>query len=77
VVERILQKQAMPSGKDGYYFAQAHRAPWWAFMDAVAKALHARGLVADSRLETWPSDEAAAEALHFPALFIRAMGTAR
>lgn len=67
----------MPNGKDGYYFAMAHRAPWWAYMEALAKSLHARGLVASSELETWPSDAEAAEALHFPAQFIRAMGTAR
>ncbi|KAF2652652.1 NAD(P)-binding protein [Lophiostoma macrostomum CBS 122681] len=76
VVEHVLQEQKIPNGKDGYYFVQAHRAPWWAYMEALAKSLYARGLVADSEVETWPSDEAAAQALHFPAQFIRAMGTA-
>ncbi|KAJ4297759.1 hypothetical protein N0V90_005654 [Kalmusia sp. IMI 367209] len=41
----------------------------------MAKSLHARGLVVDSEVEVWPSDEAAAQALHFPTQFIRAMGT--
>ena len=77
LVENILRNEDIPSGNEGYYVAMAHRAPWWAYMQALAKSLHARGLVIDSELEEWPSDEAAAEALHFPALFIRAMGTAR
>lgn len=46
-------------------------------MGALADSLYARGLVKDPKVETWPSDEAAAQALHFPALYIRAMGTAR
>ncbi|KAF2447201.1 NAD(P)-binding protein [Karstenula rhodostoma CBS 690.94] len=76
LVDKILQNEDIPSGKNGYYFAMAHRAPWWAYMQAIAKSLHARGLVADAELEIWPSDEAAAKALQFPAQFIRAMGTA-
>lgn len=76
-MDKILQNEDIPSGKDGYYFAMAHRAPWWAYMQAIAQSLHARGLVADPELEIWPSDEAAAKALQFPAQFIRAMGTSR
>ncbi|KAJ4356343.1 uncharacterized protein N0V89_004375 [Didymosphaeria variabile] len=76
LVDRILRNQDVPNGKNGYYFAMAHRAPWWAYMQAIANSLYARGLVVDPELEIWPSDEEAAEALHFPAQFIRAMGTA-
>ncbi|KAL5378872.1 hypothetical protein DPSP01_008805 [Paraphaeosphaeria sporulosa] len=76
LVHKILENEDIPSGKDGYYFAMAHRAPWWAYMRAIAQSLHARGLVADPEVELWPSDEAAAKALKFPVQFIRAMGTA-
>ena len=77
IIEHILQDQAIPSGRDGYYSAQAHKLPWWAYMEALAKSLHARGLVVDSELATWPSDAAAAQALRFPQAYIRAMGIAR
>ena len=77
MLERILLDQAMPNGDDGYYFAQAHRAPWWAYMKALSRSLEARGLLRDSELKIWPSDETAARALNFPSQFIRAMGTAR
>ncbi|KAF2803422.1 NAD(P)-binding protein [Mytilinidion resinicola] len=75
LVEKILQKEQAPSGEKGYYFAMAHRAPWWDVMQHLADALHARGLVAEPKVQIWPSDEMAAEYLGFPLLYIRAMCT--
>ncbi|KAE9369113.1 hypothetical protein N431DRAFT_469047 [Stipitochalara longipes BDJ] len=44
LVQKILQKEPIPSGEKGYYFAIAHRAPWWDVLERLAEALHARGL---------------------------------
>ncbi|KAJ4364960.1 hypothetical protein N0V83_008576 [Neocucurbitaria cava] len=75
LVEKIIQQEPFPSGKNGYYFAMAHRAPWWDVMDGIAKSLHARGLVDEDRVQVWQSDKMAAEYLGFPELYVRAMGT--
>ncbi|CAM1505956.1 Fc.00g115930.m01.CDS01 [Cosmosporella sp. VM-42] len=75
LVEKILQKEPIPSGEKGYYFAVAHRVPWWAVMQGLAEGLHARGLVAEPKAQIWSSDEMAAEYLGFPLQYVRAMGT--
>jgi hypothetical protein len=53
----------------------AHRIPWWAAMDRLAAHMHTRGLVADPAPQTWPSYDAAADALEWPRQYVRAMGT--
>ncbi|KAH8898668.1 NAD(P)-binding protein [Thozetella sp. PMI_491] len=75
IAEKALQKESIPSGKEGYYFAMVHRSPWWATMEKIAQSLYARGLVTEPKAETWPSYEKAAENLGWPSLYIRAMGT--
>ncbi|KAL9083685.1 MAG: hypothetical protein Q9165_008413 [Trypethelium subeluteriae] len=75
LTEKILQKESIPSGEQGYYFPISHRVHWWIVMDRLATALHARGLVAKPEAEVWPSDDIAAEYLGFPRRYIRAMGT--
>jgi ABC-type taurine transport system ATPase subunit len=77
LIEKILQKEPLPNGEKGYYFAMAHRLPWWTAMDRLASALHARGLVTEPKAQIWPSYEMAAEYLGFPLQYIRAMATAR
>ena len=67
----MLQKEALPSGSEGYYFALAHDLDRWEVLDHLAVALHARGLVTDSRMQFWPSDEAAAKALGVPVEFVQ------
>lgn len=42
----------------------------WDFSDAIAKALHAKGLVDQPKAIPWESDEAAAEGLGMPVAFI-------
>ncbi|KAF2493074.1 NAD(P)-binding protein [Lophium mytilinum] len=76
LVEKILHKEPVPNGENGYYFPMAHRAPWWDVMELLAEGLHARGLVLEPKAQIWPSDEMAAEELGFPLLYIRAMCTA-
>ncbi|KAI0837093.1 NAD(P)-binding protein [Hypoxylon sp. FL0890] len=71
----ILHKEAIPSGEQGYYFAFAHRASWWGVMQRLADALYARGLVAEPKVQVWPSYEMAAEYLGCPRQHIRAIGT--
>ncbi|KAI1105789.1 NAD(P)-binding protein [Jackrogersella minutella] len=74
LVEKVLQNEPIPSGENGYYFAMAHRAPWWDIMQRLAKALYARGLVTEPAVQVWPSYEMAAEHLGFPALYTRGIG---
>ncbi|KAL9071885.1 MAG: hypothetical protein Q9157_005311 [Trypethelium eluteriae] len=75
LTERILQKEPILSGEKGYYFPISHRTHWWAVVERLAKALHARGLVMEPKPEVWPSDDIAAEYLGFPRRYIRAIGT--
>ncbi len=77
IVEKIVQKEPIPSGESGYYFAMAHRVPWWDVMDRIAENLHSRGLVAEPRAQIWHSDKMAAEYLRFPLQYVRAMGASR
>ncbi|KAL9044052.1 MAG: hypothetical protein Q9214_002786 [Letrouitia sp. 1 TL-2023] len=71
IIEKILQKEEIPNGTEGYYFAVAHKLHQWEFLDKLAVALNARGLVTDTKIQLWPSDEAAAEALGFPQQFVQ------
>ncbi|MCJ1432429.1 hypothetical protein MMC27_001785 [Xylographa pallens] len=73
IVEKILQKEAPPSGAEGYYFALAHDIFWWETLDRLAVALKARKLVADSKTQIWPNDEAAAESLGVPVQFVQVL----
>lgn len=71
IIQKILQKEALPSGKEGYYFALAHELVWWEVLDQLAASLKARDLVTDSKVQIWPSEEAAAEALGVPVQFVQ------
>ena len=73
IIQKILQKEAIPSGTEGYYFALAHDLQWWEVLDRLAIALKARGLVTDSKTEVWPSDEFAAESFGVPVAFVQAL----
>ncbi|KAI4863797.1 NAD(P)-binding protein [Hypoxylon rubiginosum] len=75
LIEKILQKENIPKGEDGYYFVIAHRAPWWAIMQRLAEALYARGLVDEPKTQIWPSYDVAAESLGFPRVYMKAIGT--
>lgn len=77
LTEKILQKDSIPCGEKGYYFAMAHKTHWWDVMQRLAEALHARGLVVQPKAEVWPSDEMAADYLGFPRPYVRAMGTSK
>ena len=71
IIEKILKKEALPTGTEGYYFALAHDLVWWEVLNHLAEALHSRGLVTDTKTQIWPSDEAAAEALGVPVQFVQ------
>ncbi|KAI0881295.1 NAD(P)-binding protein [Annulohypoxylon maeteangense] len=75
IVEKILQKEPIPSGEEGYYFAAVHRAPWWEIMQLLADGLYARGLVKEPKVQVWPSYDEAADQLGLPRLYVRAIGT--
>ena len=71
IIEKILQKETLPSGAEGYYFALAHDLIWWEVLDRLAVALKARNLVTDSKTQIWPSDKAAAESLGVPEQYVQ------
>lgn len=71
IIEKILQSESLPSGKEGYYFALAHDILLGETLDHLAVALKARGLVADSKTQIYASDEAAAKSLGVPAQFVQ------
>ncbi|KAK9779764.1 putative NAD-dependent epimerase/dehydratase domain-containing protein [Seiridium cardinale] len=73
IIEAVLQNQSIPSGTEGYYFALAHDIHIWEFLDRLATALKARGLVDDSNVATWPNDEVAAESIGVPSQFLAAL----
>ncbi|KPM41084.1 hypothetical protein AK830_g5461 [Neonectria ditissima] len=73
LLEKVLQDEPIPSGENGYYFAEAHRSPTWKLMAELAKGLHSRGLVDTPEVHVWPSHDAGADGLGFPRRFIRAM----
>ncbi|KAF2792902.1 NAD(P)-binding protein [Melanomma pulvis-pyrius CBS 109.77] len=75
IIMRILNKDLVPSGEKGYYFAMAHRYSWWNVMQRIAEAMHARRLVDEPEAKIWPSYEMAAESLGYPLLYMRAIGT--
>ncbi|KAI2628092.1 NAD(P)-binding protein [Hypomontagnella submonticulosa] len=75
LLEKILQKESIPMGEQGYYFAIVHRVPWWDVMQRIAEVLYASGLVTEPKPQVWPSDDMAADYLGFPRAHIRAMGT--
>lgn len=73
IIEKILQKEVIPNGTEGYYFALAHDLPRWEFLDRLAVALKARGLATDTKVQIWPSDEVAGEVLGVPSLFVQVL----
>ncbi|KAG6997644.1 hypothetical protein G7Y79_00039g076060 [Physcia stellaris] len=73
IVQKILQQEALPSGKEGYYFALAHDLYSWEYLDHLAVTLHARGLVSEPKTELWASDEAAAKSLGVPVQFLQTL----
>jgi hypothetical protein len=68
-------KVPIPSGEKGYYFGISHTVNWWEAFQCLAEALYARGLVAEPKVQIWPSDEVAAEYLGFPPMYVRMIGT--
>lgn len=71
LIDKILRKETIPSGADGYYFALAHDVFWWNFLDQLAATLKSRGIVANSKTEIWPSDEVAADSLGVPVQLVQ------
>lgn len=71
LVGRIASAQpSLPGSVAGYFFAVGHHVDWTETMDALAAAMHARGLASEPEAAIWPSDEFAAETLGIPAQFL-------
>ncbi|KAF6831620.1 nad dependent epimerase dehydratase family protein [Colletotrichum plurivorum] len=75
LTEKILLREPVPSGRNGYHFVFSHRVRWSAVTRRLAEILHARGLVEKPEVRLWPSFDAAADALGFPRLYMEAIGT--
>ncbi|KAF4972347.1 hypothetical protein FSARC_1069 [Fusarium sarcochroum] len=74
LLSKILKREPLSFGNDRYFFPIAHRAPWWAVMDKIAKALYARGLINDPTPQIWENNDIAADSLGFPRLYIKGIG---
>ncbi|KAF5238324.1 hypothetical protein FANTH_10356 [Fusarium anthophilum] len=70
IIHAALNKEEIPSGKEGYYFAVAHDLDMWEFQDHLAATMKARGLVTSDKSVVYPSDEFAAEAIDVPVEFL-------
>ncbi|RSL43276.1 hypothetical protein CEP54_015150 [Fusarium duplospermum] len=75
LLDKILRQEKVSTGENGYYFAIAHRAPWWKVMDGLAEGLYSRGLVTKPKVQVWPSYDEAADTMGFPRLYMQAIGT--
>jgi hypothetical protein len=73
LLQNLSQGNTIPSGEKGYYFAVAHSTSTWETLEHIAQSLSRRGLVTESTLKVWSSDEMAAESLHYPLPFVRTM----
>jgi len=71
IIERILQGEPLPTGREGYYFALAHYLHFGEVLDHLAIELKARGLITDGKTKIYPNDEAAARSLGVPVPFVR------
>ncbi|KAF2019626.1 NAD(P)-binding protein [Aaosphaeria arxii CBS 175.79] len=73
LVSKIIAREDIPRGKEGYYFALAHRIEGWEVAESLSGAAKARGLIADSTVEVWESDASAAEAMGVPEMFVQVL----
>ncbi|KAF2111047.1 hypothetical protein BDV96DRAFT_650649 [Lophiotrema nucula] len=71
IVSKILLGENIPSGVQGYYFAQAFDVSWWEILDHLTTVLHSRGVVADAQPQIWRSHEDAAAGLDIPVEFVK------
>jgi len=70
MVEKILLKDPIPNGENGYYFVKAHEVQWWEMLDRLAVRLEARGLATDSTVRFWSDEKTAAKVLGVPEQFV-------
>lgn len=77
ILDKILRKEQIPNGTEGYYFAWGHHYVWWELIDHVGKNLAARGLIADSEAKIWPNDEFVAETFSIPVPLVQIFWNAR
>lgn len=77
LIEKILEREPIPSDEVGFYFGNAFKTSWWNIMSGISQALHARGLVKNSEPQVWTSYETAADELDWPRAYIRGMGASR
>ncbi|KAH8203456.1 hypothetical protein TruAng_002327 [Truncatella angustata] len=73
ITQAILQKEDIPDGEEGYYFAKAHTLYQWDVLEHLAKALKQRAFIEDDKTEFWPSDGFAAQSIGVPEQFLEAL----
>lgn len=77
LIEKILQRETIPSDEAGIYFGAAFKTSQWKILSAISKSLHSRGLVKQLEPQVWSSYDTAADELGWPRAYIRGMGTSR
>ncbi|CAH0056885.1 unnamed protein product [Clonostachys solani] len=71
IIRSIVHGKAPVGGQDGYFFASAHKLPWWDLLHCLASRLHAKGFVSTAEVNVWPNEDLAAKSFGMPLEFVR------
>ncbi|CAG9977431.1 unnamed protein product [Clonostachys byssicola] len=71
IIRTIVHGNAPVGGQDGYFFASAHKLPWWDLLHCLASRLHAKWLVSTADVNVWPNGDLAAESFGMPLEYVR------
>ncbi|CAG9950270.1 unnamed protein product [Clonostachys rosea f. rosea IK726] len=71
IIRSIVHGNAPVGGLDGYFFASAHKLPWWDLLHCLASRLHAKGLVSTTDVNIWPNGDLAAKSFGMPLEYVK------
>ncbi|VUC23390.1 unnamed protein product [Clonostachys rosea] len=71
IIHCIVHGNAPVGGADGYFFASAHKIPWWDLLHHLAGRLHAKGLISTADVNVWPNENLAVESFGMSLEFVK------
>jgi hypothetical protein len=71
IVERVLRRESLRSGREGYYFALAHDIFLGEVGDHLASELRDRGVTTNSETRRYSDEQAAAASMGVPVQFVQ------
>jgi hypothetical protein len=74
IVERVLRRESLPSGREGYYFALAHDIFLGEVGDHLASELRDRGVTTNSEVRRYSDDKLPRHRWGFPHSLCRCCG---